>query len=616
MDFEPFRAFQVVFGIGLVIFVHELGHFLAARLCKVRVETFSLGFGPRLFGRRIGATMYQIAIVPLGGYCRMAGEERRWDGLEPRPDELPAKSVEARFFIYSAGVLMNVLFVLVVFPILFSVGVPFLEPRIGVVAPGSPAWHAGVELESDVLSVNGEEVFEFAQIGTEIAMGEGDVELVVRTPGSGEERTFLITPELDPRFGIPTIGVGPALVRDELGRPVLHVTEDSPAWMAGVRTGDRLLAVVDGAPGLPALEQYERAIQAGGPVRLRFVDEGGEHEAEILPGRAKESVPRVGIAPAANHVQAIRKGSLPDRLGLRENDRLLRVNGVAIHRDGDLLRALEASLGADSEFVLRRSGTRAVLDLPALEPSERRAFLDDLVLAPDTENNWIVVMPGEAAAERGLRDGDRVLKVDQAEVSAWAGILEGVRAGSSKGRPIRFRVERIGAPDADPVYLDLEVSARDVPLSLYGIGFQSAQYTYRSENVLEAIRFGFYSSWKIVNELWFGLKGLVAGDLKVSENLAGPITIAQVSYSWAEGGWPRFFFFLCFISMNLAVLNVLPIPVLDGGHLFFLIVEKIKGSPVSDRVLGYSQMVGVVLLLSLMVYVTYNDIVRMFTAGT
>jgi regulator of sigma E protease len=92
--------------------------------------------------------------------------------------------------------------------------------------------------------------------------------------------------------------------------------------------------------------------------------------------------------------------------------------------------------------------------------------------------------------------------------------------------------------------------------------------------------------------------------------VGGIITISAVSYSLTESGWSKFFFFLCLVSINLAFLNVLPIPVLDGGHLFFLIVEKLKGSPVSNRVLGTSQAVGVVLLISLMVYVTYNDLVR------
>ena len=94
-----------------------------------------------------------------------------------------------------------------------------------------------------------------------------------------------------------------------------------------------------------------------------------------------------------------------------------------------------------------------------------------------------------------------------------------------------------------------------------------------------------------------------------TRNLGGIITISRVSYRLVLG-WTKLLFFLCILSVNLAFLNVLPIPVLDGGYLFFLLIEKLKGSPVSARTLGYSQMVGLVLIVTLMVYVTYNDLLR------
>src|SRR5947207_16028574 len=100
---EVWRYALVAFGIGLVIFLHELGHFLAARWCGVRVETFSLGFGPRLVGWKRGSTWYQIAAVPLGGFVKMAGEESQ-DARGAASDELPAKTVGQRFLIYSGGV--------------------------------------------------------------------------------------------------------------------------------------------------------------------------------------------------------------------------------------------------------------------------------------------------------------------------------------------------------------------------------------------------------------------------------------------------------------------------------------------------------------------------------
>ena len=111
-----------------------------------------------------------------------------------------------------------------------------------------------------------------------------------------------------------------------------------------------------------------------------------------------------------------------------------------------------------------------------------------------------------------------------------------------------------------------------------------------------------------MTDAWLTLKRIVRGQVSSKQNLGGIITIGVVSHTAASVGLTYLLFFLCLLSVNLAFLNVLPIPVLDGGHLFFLIIEKIKGSPVSERVLGYSQMVGLVLILSLFVFVTYNDL--------
>ena len=191
---EIFRTLAMVFGIGLVIFVHEFGHFLAARLCKVRVDVFSLGFGPRLLAWRRGATLYQLALLPIGGYVRMAGEERE-DGRAPASHELQGKSVGQRFLIYSGGVLMNVVFALIVFPIVLAVGVPMTEPVVGSVDPGGPAWQAGVQPGSRVLAVNGRNVISFEHIGPEVALGSSEsTTLKLLEHGGQEPRTLEMAP--------------------------------------------------------------------------------------------------------------------------------------------------------------------------------------------------------------------------------------------------------------------------------------------------------------------------------------------------------------------------------------------------------------------------------------
>lgn len=617
MSFDVLRLLQVICGIGLIVFVHELGHFLAARISGVRVAVFSIGFGPALLERRIGQTLFQLAPIPLGGFCRFAGEERRFEGTEPLPDELAAQGVGKRFFIYSAGVLANIAFVLVVYPFLFSAGVPFQSPTVGSVTPGSAAWQAGVEPGMEVISINGKEIYEFSQIPMAVLFGNGDpLETRLRDPKTGEvvERTIL--PRYDDSLERWTIGIRSAVAEDPQGSPVLQVREDSSAYRAGLRTGMGLIGVVGADPGLTPLEQLDRAARAGDPLTLRVRDGESEREVTVEPEWIDGSSPRLGIRPVETLVTGVRPGSRPEAAGLREGDRILAVGDRFLYRARDLRDELTGALGA-GPVVLRvlRDGATSPLRLSSSvlgsDPQGVAAFLEDLAVGPDLDGTRITVQPGEAGALAGLRDGDRLLELNGVEVRDWLDIFHLVQESARSGEAIRIQVERRVAPDAEPTYPLVTATPVAPPAPDYGITFRSAQYTFQAEGAAEAVRFGMRNFIDTLESLWFALRGVIGGSVKASDSLGGPIAIVQVSYSVTGAGWSRFLFFLCFISLNLAVVNLLPIPALDGGHLMFLIIEKIKGSPVSDRVLGYSQMVGVVLLLSVMIFVTYNDILRL-----
>jgi len=605
---ELARALQVVFGIGLVIFVHELGHYLAARLCGVRVLTFSLGFGPRLLAWTVGPTTYQVAAIPLGGFCRMAGEERRLEGLPSAPDELFAKGVGARFFIYSGGVLMNVLFGLAVFPVLFQIGVPFTRPTIGETAPGGPAWHARLPEGQEVVRVNGGRVFEFEHLFTAIALGDPErVTLRLRDPRTGTESEHVVVPRKDEREGLNMIGVAPGPERDGAGRIALDVEPDGPAWRAGLRPGDWLVRVENGAPGLDERTQLELLDRAGEPWQLLVAGPSGERSLAIAPElTARKDAPRVGVAGRLNRIADLRPSPLLASLGLRAGDELESVQGLRILALGDLHRALLTRPGPLA-LEIRRDGAVQTMAGPELAPGAAQALAEDLALAADERSSVVVVQPGSAAERAGLRTLDQVLQIDGTDVTSWDDLRQLVERAGSQERAALFRVRRPG----ESAHLELAVTPERRPLATYGLRLKQAQYVYRSENLGAALVFGAQYSWRFLEESWLALKRMLTRDVS-PKNVGGIITIGAVTYSMTEAGWIKFFFFLCLVSINLAFLNVLPIPVLDGGHLLFLIIEKLKGSPVSERVLGTSQAVGVVLLLSLMVYVTYNDLVRWF----
>jgi regulator of sigma E protease len=605
-------------GIGLVIFVHELGHFLAARWCGVRVEVFSLGFGPRVLSWVRGTTRYQLALVPIGGYVRMAGEEGRPAGAEVASDHLWAKPVGQRFFIYSGGVLMNVLFGLIVFPILFARGVPFTEPVIGDVLPGGPAWQARLRPGTRVLEVNQQPIFEFGHVLTQVALGDPQATtLLVQAPGDTRTTEVVLEPRLETTQHLYTIDVGPPL--DAEGR--LSITLGGAAEKAGLREGDRLLAVL-GAPAEFSLsDQLSWATSLLGPVTLRVLqgeatDPALARDIRIEPeAQPRVGPPRLGISPPRNHVTALRANPERDALGLRTEDRILALDDAPIRRYYDLELALlahaeraESAGRAPLRMRVRRAEQELVLESPPLDRARALRLAEDIALRSDSGSTEVTVSPGEAAALAGLRDGDRILSVDDTAVASWKGLQELIARAAKDNRAVALHVERPILGEA-PALLDIDVDPQPLAGLSWGFATRTGHYVYRSDTLGEAVRAGVMCSWRFIEDSWLTVKRMLLGQVG-SENIGGIITISRASYSWAEEGVAKLFYFLAMLSINLAFLNVLPIPVLDGGHLFFLIIEKLKGSPVSNRVLGTSQAVGVVLLLSLMVYVTYNDLVR------
>lgn len=604
---EFVRWATVGLGIGLVIFVHELGHFLCCRLCGVRVEVFSIGFGPALLSWTRNGTVYKLAAIPLGGYVKMFGDDGTHQAQgELPPDSLQAKSVEARFLIYSGGVLMNVVFALVVFPILFAVGVPFHQPRLGESSPGGPAWHARLPAGAEVVHVNGNEVFDFTHIPTEVALGGKEpVTLALRSEPDGPVTEYEVVPTENESMGFYSLDVNPAL--DPEGR--VDIQEDSAAWKAGLRTGDRLLSFPEAPPGLSLLRQFAYVIERGGPIALEIEGKGTVRVTPETDPEEPLGPKRLGIQPPRNEVAAVRPALEGPGLGLQVGDRVLEVNGVPIRRLGDLQLGLLEGLGGGA-LVVRRDGTRVELPYGSLTRERALDWASDVVLTSDIETSEIIVSPGLAAARAGVRDGDRIVRIDGNEVSRWKGVRERVEKAAQEQRASELTIERSldGAPGEMELHL-ISATAEGAAVPRYGFALVPATYTYQVTNPLEAVQVGAAASWKFIEDSWLTIKGLLTAEVS-TDNLGSIITISVVSYQWAESGLAKLLFFLCMLSVNLAIINVLPIPVLDGGYLLFLVVEKIKGSPVSERVLGYSQMVGLVLILSLLAYVTYNDITR------
>lgn len=238
MTFTGILAF--LFVLGVVVFVHELGHFLVARWHGVRVLTFSLGFGPKLVRTRRGDTEYCISAIPLGGYVKMAGESLDDPG-SGRPDEYLSKTRWQRFQILLAGASMNFVLAIVVMTGVLWQGarVPLYEeqpPVVGEVAPDSPAARAGITRGDRIVSIDGEAVPTWDDLQMAV-LPRAEEPLQVALVRDGVERTLTVTPKASGEFKAGDLGVIPDVY------PQVHsILSGSPAEKAGLRAGDVILA--------------------------------------------------------------------------------------------------------------------------------------------------------------------------------------------------------------------------------------------------------------------------------------------------------------------------------------------------------------------------------------
>ncbi|MDB2575899.1 site-2 protease family protein [Planctomycetota bacterium] len=609
---DLFNVLQVVLGIGLVIFVHEAGHFMAARWCGARVEVFSLGFGPRLFGWRRGGTLFQIAAVPLGGYVKVAGEYS--DGLRgtPEPGTLATLSVPQRFLYFSGGVIMNVIFALVALPLVMLAGLPALRPLIGAPTPGMPAWEAGLPAGTVILEVNDTKIVDFEHLVTAVALnGSDDARLRVARPNMTPE-SITLTPSFDENLGFYRLGLPAGLSPDQR----LVVDPLGPAAAAGVTGEDRLLAVVGQPEALRVDEQLRRAFSERSAVNLEVEGpDGAIREVRVEPRMDTLEFKRIGIGALSSNVDATRStgpaASLVKALGIEAGDRIVSVAGGPVWGQGSIRdQLLTVKTGEPLALTVRRRGE--LLTLAATATVAPVLLLGDLALAVVENTSRVIVSEGSPAESAGVLAGDQVISVNGQATDSWPVMLESIQREVAAGRSLQLEVWRdagVGAPMSE---LTINLDAAPVTIPNYGVQLGAARTILKAEGFGEAISDGFGATKRFLVDVWLQLKKMLFSDEISTRNLGGIISISVISFDTASQGLPKLFFFLAILSINLAILNLLPIPILDGGHLLFLLIEGIKGSPVSERTFGYSQVVGMVMIMSLMVYVTYQDIVRWF----
>jgi regulator of sigma E protease len=270
-----------LFVLGVLVFVHEFGHFIVARLYGVRVITFSLGFGPKLLKYQGSATEYCVSAVPLGGYVKLAGETVEDGGRTGAPDEFLSKSKWIRFQVYLAGPVMNMLLAVVLLTVVLLRGadVPLYEtsaPVVGSVAAGSSAEKAGVRVGDRIVRINGRDVPTWNSLWETVAT-LANREISVDILRRGDAQTLRVTPDAVTKFEVGSLGIGPVI------RPQINtVSPGKPADLAGIKAGDVVLAV-DGVRGLPRSEITSRIRASKGPLVFTIERKGEVHDISVTP---------------------------------------------------------------------------------------------------------------------------------------------------------------------------------------------------------------------------------------------------------------------------------------------------------------------------------------------
>jgi regulator of sigma E protease len=545
---------SIVLLLGGLIFVHELGHFVAAKLLGVKVLKFSIGFGPRLFGFRRGETEYLLALLPLGGYVKMAGDE---PGAEVPPEDRGRGFLEAppwkRFVIAFAGPAANLVFPVVIYFALALAqnGSPVPGPTLGTIMPGSAAERAGLR--------------------------PGDRVVSVTVPGSPSE-------------------------------PIRYFSD--LRQVVGPRAGERIDFTVD----------------RGGTRVVVPVVPAAEKESNPV-----ETVTRgvIGVSPA--WPSAVVAPVLPGIAGpLAPFDLVVRAAGAPVKNMGDLDRILRASPCAPVDLEVLREAPVAAPGVAVstyapvkLGPVPTCAGGRPAFAAADPLVSTFIaeVVPGSPADVAGLRRGDAIAAVNGKPVRSFRELNQ-LSADFLSGTPVKLdlvggRVAQL--VPADQEYVD-EMTRE--PRHRVTIGFFPdqrglvesralvAQEVPLSIGVGEALGNAFGHLGEVVRLTALGIARIVQGEISF-KTVGGPIMLFQIAAQAAQEGWSSFLFKMALISVNLGLMNLLPIPVLDGGHIVATAVEAATRKPLSLRTREVANLVGILLLVFLMVFVFKNDIVRL-----
>lgn len=589
----------VIIGIGLLIFIHELGHFLVAKKIGVRVYAFSLGFGPAIISRQIGETDYRISLIPLGGYVKLAGEQREesntgeeWEFMSKKPWQRAAVLV--------AGVACNTLLAFVAFIIAFRVGVPFVTPEIGRTMPGWPAWEAGIRPGDKIVKINNVSDPDFEDVFISVALSGSPEGINMEIERDNKTFDVNVVPRYDSTVGIQRIGIAPATTL-EVHKIFAIKNSDTPVQRSGLRVNDKVLEI----NGKKIITENDfREIELTNPgkeLNITVLRDDRKIDVKVTPSVVTRWM--IGLSCATTKFEGVKRNSLAYSLGLQKGDEIVKVNSQDVHGFTELINTIKDSANGIVTLQVSRGNGTKYMKLTKYGKETVKEFSEGIfphygLIVDSTVEDF-------PAKEIGIQPGDTITSIDGENVTEWNQLLTLVTASQGK----EFEISWIHNSETYTKTIIPKKNEKNAQGSM-GIKFKEKKII-RKYGLAKSCVVGTHKTVVNIKRIYMTIQGFVSKKLS-TKALGGPVLIAQASYESAKSGIGKLMYFMAIISINLAVINILPIPVLDGGHLLFLGIEKIKGSPISEKTMAIANYIGFALIISLMIYATKNDIMRLF----
>ncbi len=535
-----------IIALGFLIFIHELGHFLAAKRAGIKVNTFSIGFGPKIVGFQRGETEYKLSWLPFGGYVQMEGENpSEQTGAE---GEFASASLGKRAFVVIAGPAVNLLFGILAYWCVFSVGLNADAVRlynmftgqsidktqegvqIGWLDDDGPAAVGGVLPGDTIVSVNGDRITNWMTFSQEIQLNpEKELELVVQRDGN--LKTLTVVPEA---VSNPRVEYGRLNVLNQNDVIISKIDEGSLAAQAGLKVDDQIDTIngqkIYNVPNFGMGIWNPESGWIGTKYRSLYNNIHQNKDTLELGIRRGDETITLQLPVQWQIIAGVQKNSTAQKAGIKTGDIIVTLNGKVVDSKS-LYSELKAAGDNSVTLGLIRKETEETVTLSPIDSSK-----------PDEEGTFL-----------GLK---------------WDTFLSG-----------------------------MELKAPEIPTQNY--------------NLFSAFGKGIEATWLTCTSITRILKRLLSGEVSPS-HLAGPIGIVHITSESAKVGLTSVLFFIGFISINLAIVNLLPIPIADGGHLLFFAVEKIRGRPVPRKAQEIVQQVSFFLIIAFFLYITWFDSLTLF----